>query len=162
METLKLSFFISVLFLFSAKSHSQIANTEILDHSDHRTILTSFVEHKGDLVYVVENDRWGYSLTQVKVSQNGGQPMDVLSEELRFRNDSKWFFDSNGNLRIFLFALVNGGLDSFSSDFIEIKEENDTYTSRKINNTFINSLEVLVDIAPVSYTHLTLPTILLV
>ncbi len=147
MESLKLSFFISVLLLFTVRSFSQIVNAEILDHSDHRTILTSFGENNGDLVYVVENNRRGYSLTQVKVSQNGGQPVDVLSEELRFRSNSKWFYDSNDNVRIFLYGLTNSGFDDFSADFIEIKEENNIYTSRQIDNTFMNSLEVIVDVA---------------
>lgn len=120
---------------------AQVASVEILDHSDHRTILTSFLENKGDIIYVVENDRWGYPSTQVKVSDGSSIPTDVLSEELSFRSHSKWFYDSQGNLRIYLFGLSDGASDNFSADFVEVKEGPTGYTSKRITNPFLISVE---------------------
>ena len=120
---------------------AQVASVEIMDHSDHRTILTSFLENKGDIIYVIENDRWGYPSTQVKVSDGSSIPTDVLSEELSFRSDSKWFYDSQGNLRIYLFGLSDGASDNFSADFVEVKDGPTGYTSKTITNTPAHSLD---------------------
>lgn len=137
------------LFLFTSLSilNSQVQNIEILDHSEHRTMLTSFKANKGDIIYVVENDRRGYASTQVKVTNGQDFPTNILAEPLIYRSDSKIFYDSQGNLRIYLIGLSNAGLDDFSADFVEIKESNNSYTSNRITNPFMISLEGVTSIA---------------
>jgi len=147
MKSLKSILTIKIYLLYIINLNAQITNTEILDHSEHRTILTSFLENKGDIIYVIENDRRGYTTTQVKLAQNNELPINILQEDLPFSTDSKWFYDSKNNLKIYLFALTDYVADNLFTDIIEITEENNVYTSKKINNTILTSLEVVTSIA---------------
>ena len=101
MKSLKSILTIKIYLLYIINLNAQITNTEILDHSEHRTILTSFLENKGDIIYVIENDRIGYTTTQVKLAQNNELPINILQEDLPFSTDSKWFYDSKNNLKIY-------------------------------------------------------------
>lgn len=139
---------------WSLSLYSQINNLEILDHSEHRTILTSFIYNDGDVIYVVENDERGFASTQVKVSKNKEVPQNLLIEELHYRSNSKWFYDSNGNIRVYLFGFSNAGSDDYSADFIEVKEKNNIYTSKRINNPFMISLEAVTSIAIDSFDNI--------
>lgn len=135
------------MFPFTTLIFSQVENLEILDHSEHRTLLTSFLYNQGDIIYVIENDRRGFASTQVKIVKGDESPFDILNSELKYRTDSKWFYDSNGKLRLFLYNLRNAGFDDFSADFIEIKESGDSYEATQISNPFMDSVNGITGIA---------------
>ena len=126
---------------------SQVQNLELLDHTEHRTILTSLFYDSGDLIYTVINDQRGRGLTQVKVKSGQGFPQDLLTEDLRFSSDSKLFYDSNGGTRMYLFGLSDPGFDASSTDFVEVKKINGSYSASIIKNQFFISPEVVRSIA---------------
>jgi len=134
-------------FLISTPLYAQNINLEILDHTEHRTIMTSFLANKVDVVYAIENDRWGYAFSQVKFQRGNDIPQNILPEDLPFHTKSKWFYNSNGDLRLYLYDLRHPAIDYFSANFVEVIEENGIYISRIIENQYIISLETVMDIA---------------
>jgi len=126
----------------------QYENLEVLDHTDHNTILSSFVYNKGDILYVVNNNRRGYASTQIKLIEEGEAPRNLLENELTYESDSDYFYDSDGRLTLFIYGLANAGFDDFSPDYIEVKEEDDgSYSVNRIRNPFFISLEGIISMA---------------
>ena len=124
---------------------AQFTNLELLEHSEDITILTSLIHNKGDLIYVVTDNVTGRTSTQVKILDESNTPR-IISDYRRMRSDSKYLYDSNGNLRIYLTDGGDPGFDASIADIIEIKETANGYVSNFIQNQY-NSLETLIDIS---------------
>ena len=101
---------------------------------------------------VIQND---IRETPIDDLKSGGYVIEVLESSI-------WFFLNNDSYEDTILAIINLGHDTDTSAAIAGGLAGIYYGQKNIPDYWIASLARLEDIVAVSYTHLTLPTILLV
>jgi len=127
---------------------AQLSQNELLDHSQRQTLLSTFDISNDQIIYVVENHDPGTFSTQVKLIGDDHEVIDLLDEEIKFRSESKIIFDSQGNLRVYIFDLDNIVFDNFSSDIVEVIVAADgSHSSRILESPQGISFEQITSVA---------------